>query len=108
MSAAELQTGWGLKGEPLIMAASHPLQAGLFRPTSDSWGALLKYMLAHSSQATPRVHPNLHGEGETCRSGRNALGDCDGQFLALRMEQVPVPEQTDPSYRQPDGRLETT
>lgn len=90
------------------MAAGHPLQTGLFRPSRDSWGAPLKYMLAHSSQATPRVHPNLQGDGETSRSRRNVLGDCDAQFLVLHVEQASVPEQTDPPHRQPDGRLETT
>lgn len=98
----------GLKGvEPIVMAAGQPLQIGLFRPTRDSWEALLKHMPAHSSQATPRVHPKLHEDREMYRSGRNAQGECGGQLLALHMEQAPVPEQTDPSHWQPSWRLET-
>lgn len=88
------------------MAAGQSLQIGLFRPTRDSWGALLKCMPSHSSQATPRVHPKFQEEREMYRSGRNALGGCDGQCLALHMEQALVPEQTDLLHRQPSWRLE--
>lgn len=89
------------------MAAGQPLQIGFFKPPRHSWGAVPKRMPAHPSWATPGVHPSLQGEEETHRSGRNALGECDGQFLADHMEQAPVPEQTDPSHRQLGGRLET-
>lgn len=79
---------------------------GFFQPPRHSWGAVPECTPAYLPQAMPRVHPNLPGEKKTCRSGRNALGDQDGQFPAVHMEQALLPEQTDPSHRQLGGRLE--
>lgn len=108
MCATELQTRWGLEGaEPLTMAAGQALQTGFIRPTRDSWGALrstcLPVFQGHL-QGTPK---SPQGRGDV-QKWKECPGGCDGQFLALHMEQAPGPKHTDHSHRQPGAGCRAT
>lgn len=94
MSATEPQTRWGLRGEPLIMAAGQPLQRlkNQASQTAEELHSSPRLPTLPGHQGTPE---SPQGRGDV-QQGKERPGDCDGLFLALHVEQAPVPEQTDP------------
>jgi len=76
------------------MAAGQPLQRlkNQASQTAEELHSSPRLPTLPGHQGTPE---SPQGRGDV-QQGKERPGDCDGLFLALHVEQAPVPEQTDP------------